>query len=80
MANKLKGKKADMVETVFQHIDDAYEDGTRFDDVERGVVVSWAPAILGGGRPGILSDPFAQADGDVLFGGVEAEMNEEEKA
>lgn len=80
MADRIKGKKADMVETVFQHIDDAYEDGTRFDDVERGVATSWAPAILGGGRPGILGNPFALADGDALFGGTHEEVDEEETA
>jgi len=80
MAGKIKGKKADMVETVFQHIDDAFEDGTRFDDVERGVVTSWAPALLGGGSPGILGNPFAQGDGDVLFGGMQEQIDEEETA
>lgn len=70
MASKVKGKKADMIETVFQHVDDAYEEGTRFDDVERGAVTSWAPAILGGGRATILPGVF-EDDGQALFGGVD---------
>lgn len=74
MATKVKGKKGDMVETVFQHIDDAHGEGARFDDVERGAVVSWAPRMLGGGRAGMIPDAFAD-DGHALFGEVEDEIS-----
>ncbi|MFZ3481767.1 ParB/RepB/Spo0J family partition protein [Sphingomonas sp. 3-13AW] len=73
LATKVKGKKPDMVETVFQHIDDAHEEGARFDDAERIAITSWAPNLLGGGRPNQIASPFGEDDGDHLFGDINAD-------
>jgi ParB/RepB/Spo0J family partition protein len=75
LSTKVKGKKSDMVETVFQHVDNAYEDGSRFDDVERGAVLSWAPGMLGGGRPGTIPAALNDDDGSGIFSDEDVETD-----
>lgn len=66
LRSKLKGRKTDMVETMFQHIDDAHENGTRYDPAERATVASWAPDMLGGAGGATIPSAFDD-DGSSLF-------------
>lgn len=60
MALKLSGDKSDVVETLAQIFDDAYEEGNRFGENERQIVTSWAPLSLGGVEE--ESDIFNEAE------------------